>query len=103
MLRFLIFLRKKAMKMKIRLYCICFTIPFSEKIIDISISVSHFYHHTEPSASLKRPKRSSQGLHITGLTNHILVGKNKELVFTLIFINVSEAYLTPDGKNTISK
>ena len=37
-----------------------------------------------------------QGLHVT-----FLVGKNKKLVFKLIFLIVSEAYLTPDGESTI--
>ena len=36
-----------------------------------------------------KAKEQFQGLHITGLIFHILVGKNKELVFILIFITVS--------------
>ena len=39
-----------------------------------------------------KAKEQFQGLHITGLIFHILVGKNKELVFILIFITVSGAY-----------
>ena len=37
MQRFLISLRKEAMKKKTRICCICFTISFSEKTIDVSV------------------------------------------------------------------
>ena len=43
MQRFLISLRKEAMKKKTRLCCICFTISFSEKIIDVSLLVCQIF------------------------------------------------------------
>ena len=43
MQRFLISLRKEAMKKKTRLCCICFTISFSEKIIDVSVLVCQLF------------------------------------------------------------
>ena len=48
---------------------------------------------------------TSSDFFICTLSLHItdLVGKNNELVFILIIITVSGAYLTPDGENTISK
>ena len=43
MQRFLISLRKEAMKKKTRLCCICSTISFSEKIIDVSVLVCQLF------------------------------------------------------------
>ena len=98
------------MTLKARAYCMCFISSFSEKVIDIGVLVSQFlqnhclgpYWEFVVSVIGNHVKVTKvyvyQALYVT-----FIVGKNKKLVFKLIFIIVSEAYLTLDGESTIWK
>lgn len=47
------------------------------------------------------PFSDTMAYYMYGLIFHILEAKNKSLIFSSIFITVSETYLTPDGKKNL--